>query len=139
MVTISKKRISVSMLLSIVTFGIYTLYWQYLLVYNTQSIKYDEKNCIDKMACFVFVPFYSLYWWYTRGELIKKEFIAHNYSYWSSGILYVILSILGLNIIAMAFMQSDFNSLPSGKCLDQQNIKTVYKDINIQPILSEFR
>ena len=53
-----------------------------------------------------------MYWLYTRGNRIRTEFEAHGYSSSSNGIVLLLLSVLGLNVVALAIMQNDFNSLP---------------------------
>lgn len=113
MIPINKRRIGVCILLSIVTLGIYQIYWWYLLVENTRAIKKDDSNCTGEMLCLIFVPFYSLYWWFTRGKIVKDEFAEHGYSAIGNEIAYLILGIFRLEIVSMAIMQHDFNSLPS--------------------------
>ncbi len=112
MFSIRKRNIVVCILLCIITLGLYSVYWYYILVKNTRAIKNDESSCAGEMLCLVFVPFYSIYWWYTRGKLVKNEF--DNRGFFSSGneIAYLILEICRLGVVAMAIMQSDFNSLP---------------------------
>lgn len=108
---IIKKSIGTSIFLSIITCGIYYLYWEYCLVKNIRAIKNDESSCTGEMLCLIFVPLYSLYWWFTRGEYMKKKFQKSDYYVSGSGITYLLLSFFGLSIIAMAIMQNDFNSL----------------------------
>jgi|GEM_PF-629345 len=113
MIPINKRKIGVCILLSIVTFGIYQIYWEYLLVKNTRAIQKDKSNCTGEMLCLVFVPFYSLFWWFTRGKTVKDKFAEHGYSAIGNEIAYLILGIFGLTIVSMAIMQNDFNSLKS--------------------------
>ncbi len=110
---LSKKNIAICILLSIVTLGIYGIYWMYLLIKNIHSIENKTNTCIGELLCLLFVPFYSLYWWYTRGEKTKQYFSEHNSTVYSNGIAYLVLGIFGLNIISMAIMQNDFNSFHS--------------------------
>lgn len=121
MIQINKRIIVVCILLSIITFGIYGIYWLYLLVKNTRSIQKNTTSCTGEMLCLMFVPFYSLYWWYTRGEKVKQEFSQHNYASTGNGIVYLILAIFGLSIVSMAIMQSDFNSLKSETHSEQRS------------------
>ena len=126
MIQINKRSIGVCILLSIITFGIYGIYWLYLLVKNTRSIQKNTTSCTGEMLCLIFVPFYSLYWWYTRGEKVKQEFSQHNYASTGNGIVYLILAIFGLSIVSMAIMQSDFNSLKSETHSEQRSTKKTY-------------
>lgn len=113
MIPVNKRKIGICVLLSIVTFGIYHIYWEYLLVKNTRAIQKDDSSCTGEMLCLVFVPFYSLFWWFTRGKIVKDKFAEHGYSAIGNENAYLILSIFGLAIVSMAIMQNDFNSLRS--------------------------
>ncbi len=110
---INKRSIAMAILLTVITFGIYGIYWQYLLVKNIRAIKGEYGSCLGEMLCLIFVPFYSYYWWYTRGENVKEEFAKRGYSATGSGLLYIVLEFFGLGIVSAAIMQNDFNSLPT--------------------------
>lgn len=109
---INKRNIGMCIVLSIVTLGIYYIYWEYLMVKNVRCLKNDDSTCVIEMLCLILVPFYSLYWWFTRGTFVKDEFTNHGYPVTGSGIVYLLLGIFGLFIVSMAIMQNDFNSLP---------------------------
>lgn len=96
---------------SIPVFGFY-LYWQILLVKNVRAITEDGTNITGEILCLLLVPFYALYWWYTRGKQVKNAFAQKGYPPACSGVVYLILGIFLLNIVSMAIMQKDFNSLP---------------------------
>ncbi len=128
MIPIYKRKIGVCIILSIVTFGIYQIYWEYLLVKNTRAIQKNESSCTGEMLCLVLVPFYSLYWWITRGKIVKDQFSEHGYSAVGNEIAYLILCLFGLSIVSMAIMQNDFNSLSSeSDDSEQQSIETAEK------------
>ena len=113
MIQIYKRSIGKCILLSFVTCGIYLIYWEYLLVKNVKALKNDTSGCAGEMACLMFVPFYSYYWWFTRGKTVKEEFSARGISATGSEVAYLLLWIFGLGLVAVAIMQNDFNSLPS--------------------------
>ncbi len=131
---INKRNIATSILLSIVTFGIYFIYWEYLLVKNTRAIKKDDSSCTGEMLCLIFVPFYSLYWWFTRGKILKDDFANHGYSATGNEIAYLVLGIFGLSIVSMAIMQNDFNSLPSESTKSNQQ-SACAKELNMKILL----
>ena len=129
MIPINKRRIGVCILLAFLTVGIYSMYWEYLLVKNTRAIKKDKSSCTGEMLCLFFVPFYSLYWWFTRGKMVRDEFSKHGYSASSNETAFVLLDLFGLGIVAMAIMQDDFNSLPSMTIpLSQQSTNGKYQN-----------
>ena len=110
---IRKRRIGVCLVLSFLTFGIYILYWTYLLVKNTRIIQKDTSSCKREMLCILFLPFFSLFWWITRGKTVKEKFAEYGCPAVGSETIYLILGIVGLKIVSMAIMQNDFNSLPA--------------------------
>jgi len=135
-----KRNVGVCMVLSIITLGLYGIYWMYLLVKNTRSVQKITTNCVGEMLCLIFVPFYSLYWWYTNGEKVKQQFGQRNHTLTGNGVVYLLLAILGLSIVSMAIMQSDFNSLESESRLEQpapiRKIGSVFGATAIAPILN---
>lgn len=110
---INKRSIGICILLSFLTFGIYQIYWYYLLVKNVRALKNDTSSCAGEMLCLIFVPFYSLYWWYTRGKAVKEEFSARGLSCTGNEVVYLLLCLFGLSLINAAIMQNDFNSISS--------------------------
>lgn len=125
MIQINKRSIGICILLSLITCGIYGIYWMYLLVKNTRSIQKNTDKCTGEMLCLIFVPFYSLYWWYTRGEKVRQGFAEHDYNATGGGVVYLVLAIFGLSIVSMAIMQSDFNSLKSETHSEQRSTKKI--------------
>lgn len=119
------RNIAISILLTIFTLGIYGIYWMYLIVKNIHVLQKKDDGCLVEMLCLIFVPFYSLYWWYTRGESVKKEFKKQNYVVAGNGTIYLILGIFGLNIVSMAIIQNDFNSLKPNYRIDQKVINVL--------------
>lgn len=111
MIQINKRNIASCIILSLITFGIYSIFWEYLLVKNTRAIKKNTSSCTGEMLCLIFVPFYSLYWWFTRGKSVRDEFSNHGYSASSNETAFLLLVLFGLGIVAMAIMQNDFNSI----------------------------
>lgn len=124
MIPIYKRSIGICIALSIITFGIYFIYWEYLLVKNTRAIQKNDSSCTGEMLCLVLVPFYHLYWWFTHGKIVKDMLTKHGYSVSSNEMAYLVLEICGLNIVSAAIMQNDFNSLKSETTQpNQQNTK----------------
>lgn len=112
-VFISKRILSKCILYSILTLGLYSIYWKYLCIKNLQAIEKKEKNCVPEMLCWVFVPFYSLYWWVTRSHLLERQFSKHQYPCFKQSFIYLFLTLCGLELVSLAILQNDFNSLPS--------------------------
>ncbi|MBR5473445.1 MAG: sulfatase-like hydrolase/transferase, partial [Clostridia bacterium] len=110
MVQINKREIGKCILLSIVTLGLYYLYWKYMMVKNIRAIKGDTSSILVETLCFVFLPIYPLYWWFTRGKTMRIEFEKRGWPVLGNEIIYLIFVALELEIIPMALMQNDFNA-----------------------------
>ncbi|MBO4406064.1 MAG: DUF4234 domain-containing protein [Clostridia bacterium] len=113
MIPVYKRKIAPAILFSFLTGGIWTLIWEYQLLKNVRAVKRDDSSPVGEFLCLVLVPFYSWYWFYTRGETVRNEFRKRGYGAKGSGAVYLILAICGLSIVALAILQHDFNSLPS--------------------------
>ena len=111
-----KRSIGLCMFLSEITFGIYGIYWMYLLIKNIHYIQKNTTSCTREMLCLIFVPFYHIYWWYTEGAKVKQYFNQHSYDSTNNEFIYSIFAIFGLSIVSMAIMQSNFNTLKFEAC-----------------------
>jgi len=111
MIPINKRKVVTCVLLTIITGGIFGYYWNYLLMKNIRAISKSDKRCAGELLCLIFVPFYSIYWWYTRGKDARDQFAEHGYPMRGHEVAYLLLAIYGLGIVAMAIMQRDFNEL----------------------------
>ena len=109
---IYSRSIPIAIILSIVTFGIYGLYWLYSLANDNNTLTHQEQPSGFKVLVLTIITlgFYELYWLYKAGERInefqlERGIISDNYR----SLVYLILGILGWNIIAWAFIQNDLN------------------------------
>ena len=127
MIPIYKRKIAPAIVFSLLTGGLWTLFWEYLLLKNTRAVKKDPSSPTGEYLCLILVPFYSWYWLYTRGETVRREFQKRGYPVTGNGKVYLILGIFGLAIVALAILQHDFNSLPSAKTLSEEEEKEAAK------------
>lgn len=111
---ISKRSIPLALVLSIVTCGIYAVYWFVKLTDETNEIVGDYRDTSGIMA-FIFslvtCGIYMVYWSYKMGEKVDriKGVRAGN-----TGILYLILSLFGLLLVNQALLQDTINNKLDG-------------------------
>ena len=110
-----QRSIPVAILLSIVTCGIYGIYWLVCLNDDANLLS-DRPNDTSGIVVFllslVTCSIYMFYWCYKMGEKINAAKSLRGMPTDSnSGILYLILSIFGLSIVALALMQNELNSM----------------------------
>lgn len=102
-----KKRNLITMvLLTLVTLGIYPLYW-YCSFQN--QIKKETGEGFGGFGHLIVTMFtfgiYGIYWTYAVGGRIEKLGGKN------SGVLYLVLSLVGLGLVAWLLMQDEVNKI----------------------------
>lgn len=107
-----ENSVGLCVLFSILTAGIYWLYWKYRLCKKIRLLNGDVSSCTGEFICLLLVPFYSLYWYYSKGgQTLSYGANRRGIFISSSGGLYVVLSLFGLSLIADAIIQSKLNEV----------------------------
>ena len=111
-----KRNIALCIVLSLVTCGIYAIYWMIVLANDTNAASGHPQDGTSGGMVFllslVTCGIYGFYWAYKQGEKINEAKAMRNMPADSnSGILYLILELFGLGIVAYALMQSELNKM----------------------------
>lgn len=113
-VMIERRNIAVCIVLTLVTCGIYGIYWIVCLTNDVNTVSGDVNGTSGGMVVLLTIVtcgIYGIYWAYKQGE--KLDFTKNNRGIPSSnsGVLYLILQIFGFGIIAYTLMQNELNKL----------------------------
>ena len=110
---IQQKSIAVCIILSIVTCGIYGIYWFICLSNdaNTASNTFGTSGGTAFLLSLITCGIYGLYWAYKQGEKIDAAKNNRGIASSNSGILYLLVGIVGFSIVAYALMQNELNNL----------------------------
>ncbi|MBO5071370.1 MAG: DUF4234 domain-containing protein [Eubacterium sp.] len=105
------RSIATCIILSIVTCGIYGLYWLVKLADETNELSGQEGTSGGMVLLLTIVTcnIYGLYWAYKQGEKISAMAEKRGAAPSNNGILYLLLCFFGLSIIAYALMQDEIN------------------------------
>lgn len=112
---VKNRNIALCVVLSIITCGIYGIYWLVCLVddLNVASGRTDDTSGgIVFLLSLITCGIYGIYWMYKAGEkvaYIKQRNTGEIDS--SSSVLYLILGIIGFGIVAYALIQSELNKV----------------------------
>lgn len=113
---IQPRDIALGIVFSIITCGIYSLYWLYCLAEDINKIKNDPNAVSGGMVVLLSIVtcgIYSLYWTYKAGEVLDRCMTPNGTG--NRAILYLILSLFGpTNIITFALIQNDLNNISQG-------------------------
>lgn len=105
---IKKRNIVTAIILSIITCGIYMIYWAIMLAKEAVSVNDSNDNGLVEILLMIFLPFLGFF--LAEQKLAKgcaAKGIAHN----DNSILYLILGIVGLSIVNFCMMQNDLNKI----------------------------
>ena len=111
---IPQRNLALCIILSFVTCGIYGLYWLYTLTEDVNKLTGDPNATsggIVILLSLVTCGIYSWYWLYKQGERLDQIKTARGIASSNSGVLYLVLGIVGLSIVSWALMQNELNKL----------------------------
>lgn len=111
---IQQRNIAVCIILSIVTCGIYGLYWFVCMANDTNTVAnepYATSGGVALLLSIVTCNIYQIYWAYKQGEKIDQAKSSRGIPSSNSGVLYLILTLFGFSIVAWALMQNELNQL----------------------------
>lgn len=111
------RSVGLCVVLSIITCGIYGIYWFYCL--NEEISEVTERPGTSGGLVIVFTllscGIYAIYWAYKMGEKLDAARVDQGVPSGSLAVLYLVLSIFGLSIVAWALMQNEVNHyIPGG-------------------------
>lgn len=108
---VTKREIVISIILSIVTCGIYGLYWFICLTNDANKVS-GENTPSGGMAIvltLITCGIYSIYWNYKMGQKLYNAGKMHNKEINDNSVVYLLLSIFGLSIVSYCLIQNDLN------------------------------
>ena len=110
---ISERSIVKCILLTLVTCGIYGIFWFIWLTDDANAISGTDgtSGAMSYLLAFVTCNIYTFFWAFRQGEKIELAKQRHGMPSSDSSVLYLVLCILGLNIVALALMQNELNKL----------------------------
>lgn len=111
---IQRREIAMCIILSIVTCGIYGIYWFICLTDDTNLVSKrteDTSGVIAFLLSLVTCNIYGLYWAYKQGEKIDEAKTDRGIPSNNSSIAYLLLCLFGFSIVAYALMQNDLNKM----------------------------
>ncbi|MBR1663893.1 MAG: DUF4234 domain-containing protein [Ruminococcus sp.] len=114
---IQKRDLVKAIIFTIITCGIYGIYWFIKITDETNHIVGDANGTNGTTAfilTLVTCGIYGYFWAYKQGEKIEAAKSAKGLPPSNLPVLYLILEIVGLGIVNFALMQNELNSLIDG-------------------------
>ena len=111
---VQNRNLAVCIILTIVTCGIYGIYW-FICLNNDSNTVSNEPNPtsggIALLLTIVTCGIYGIYWMYKVGNQLDKACQQRGMPASTRGVLYLVLSIVGLGIVSYALMQDTINKI----------------------------
>lgn len=112
---ITRRSIGLWIVLSIITCGIYGIYW-FVCMTNELNAAADDKTSASGGVAFLLTivtcGIYGWYWMYKAGERVNKAKALRGVPADSSmGVIYLILALFGLSIVSYALIQNELNQM----------------------------
>ena len=105
---IKQRNIVTAIIFSLITCGIYAIYWAICLARDAVSVKDPADNGTLEIVLMIFLPFLGFFLAEQKlAEGCKNQNIPHS----DNAVLYLVLGLLGLSIINFCMMQIDLNKL----------------------------
>lgn len=117
-----ERNIATAIILSLVTCGIYGLYWMVVLTDELKE-QADDHNLASGGLALLFTIFtcgiYGIYWAYQMGKLLSIAKEKNGLRADDNSVVFLVLELFGFGIIVYALAQSGLNDIYYNK---RQNI-----------------
>ena len=111
-----KRNVALCVVFTIITFGIYGIYWFVKINNDTNELANPPKKTSGIVAILLIIVtcgIYGLYWAYKVGKLLDTALESRGMPAKNGGVIYLILSVIGLSFVAWILMQNTINSMIS--------------------------
>lgn len=110
---IQERNIGLAIIFTIITCGLYGIYWMYSLTNEVGHLSDDPSFTGGKVILFSIITcgIYTLFWYYQLGGQIARAQQNKGYPSKDDGALLLVVALLSFGIISMAIAQSNVNRL----------------------------
>lgn len=111
---IQERNIALCIILTIVTCGIYGIYWVVVMVNDVNTAANEPEATsggIVFLLTLVTCGIYFWYWSYMAGAKLEKAQNERGLAGQNQGVIYLILCIVGFSIVTYALIQNELNKI----------------------------
>ncbi len=111
---LQKKNIAVYIILSIVTCGIFGMYWLVVLNNDCNTVANEPNGTsggIVLLLTIVTCGIYGIYWCYKMGQNLDIAYQNRGMAPSNKSVILLVLAIFGLAIVSYAIIQDDVNKI----------------------------
>ncbi len=110
---VAKKNIVTCIVLSIITCGIYGIFWFISLTDDVRVVSGDTRLSGGKAFLFTIITcgIYGYYWAYIMGKAMMQAKSSNDLPAEDNSLIYLLLQIFGLGIVNYCLIQNDLNMI----------------------------
>jgi hypothetical protein len=112
---IKERSILLAVLYSMLTFGIYGIYWFISMTDDAITVSEGKEYNTSGGLAFLFTlltcGIYGIYWYYKMGKCLFMARVEKNMQVTDNSTLYLVLSLLGLGIVSKCLIQNELNEI----------------------------
>ena len=113
---IEERNIIVYLLLTLVTCGIFGIYWMIVILKDIATTSGEDINpWMVILLSIITCGIYGIYFSYQMGKYMVKAGENYNVKIEDNSILYLILTIFGFGIVTYCLVQNDLNTIAKTK------------------------
>ena len=105
---IKPRNIVNAVIFSIITCGIYAIYWAICLARDAVSVKDPSDSGTLEIVLMIFLPFLGFY---LAEQKLAAGCAERGIPHKDNAVLYLILGLVGLSIVNFCMMQNDLNAV----------------------------
>ena len=109
-----KRNVALCVILTIITCGIYGLYWMAQINNCVNELADPPKKTgggVAVLLTIVTLGIYGFYWVYKMGGLLDAALAKRSMPTQNRSVIYLILQVIGLGFVGWILMQSTINSM----------------------------
>ncbi len=110
---IVERSIPLYIILTIITCGLFGIYWLIVMADDMNALANDGDNTSGALVfllTLITCGIYGWFWVYKQGQRIDRL----NGAQANTGIIYIILNVVGLSIVTYALIQNELNKRAAG-------------------------
>ncbi len=113
---IEERNIVVYLLLTLITCGIFGIYWMVVILKDIATTSGEDINpWMVILLSIITCGIYGIYFSYQMGKYMVKAGENYNVKIEDNSILYLILTIFGFGIVTYCLVQNDLNTIAKTK------------------------
>lgn len=105
----ARRNVGSCVILTILTCGIFGIVWLTKLCKDLNRLHGDENPVGAEVLMFLFVPFYSIYWGYTKGKQMYEDSKKRGGNLTDRKYVYLVMNLMFMQLFTLGFIQTQLN------------------------------